>query len=132
MKSSALDRLKLLFLVAASIFGVAMLVLNGGYLWSSSLWVKAGALVSCSLLIASILFYQGVMNKSNFPKTGLELAFGLAALAIVLTWITSPDLRQSLERVVQLLSYILFFYIFYQLLLVVEEKNVLDGYCTHS
>ena len=122
MKSSVLDRLKLLFLVTASIFGVVVLVLNGGYLWSSSLWVKVGALVSCSLLIGSILFYQGVMKKTNFPKTGLELAFGLAALAIVLTWITSPDLRQSLERVVQLLSYILFFYIFYQLLLVVKRK----------
>ncbi|HQN04430.1 MAG TPA: O-antigen ligase family protein [Anaerolineaceae bacterium] len=102
--------------------GYFLLFTEGGFRWNGNLWVKAASLVYCTLLIGLVLYYQGIRKKASFPKTGLELGLGLAVLVIILTWITSPDLRQSLERSVQLLFYIILFYIFFFLLITLKNR----------
>lgn len=102
--------------------GYFLLFTEGGFRWNGNLWVKAASLMYCTLLIGLVLYYQGIRKKASFPKTGLELGFGLAVLVIILTWITSPDLRQSLERSVQLLFYIILFYIFFFLLVTLKNR----------
>lgn len=109
-------------ILLAATAGFFLLFTEGGFRWNGYLWLKIANLAFCSLLFGAILCFQGVKKKASFPKTGLETGLGLAVLVIILTWITSPDLRQSMERSVQLLFYIILFYISFFLLITLRNR----------
>jgi len=122
MKQYFLGRLAVPIILLVVSLGFFLLVTEGGFLWNGNFWVKIAGNLFISLLAGAFLYYRGILKKENFPITGLEPAFGIAVLVIVLSWITSPDLRQSLERSIQLLFYLLLFYIFYIFLLSINKR----------
>ena len=124
MKQIISGKLAVPIILLVTSLGFGLLVTEGGFRWNGSLWMMIAELVFVSLLVGFVLYFHGIRNRENFPETGLELGFGIAVLVIILTWISSPDLRQSLERSIQLLFYIYLFYIFYLVLISFNKRII--------
>ncbi len=124
MKNLQFERFIQPFLYLAGLAGIILLVLSGGYRWNSNLWVQIIAFVFFTLAVIGILYQQGFRKHARLPDTGLEAFFGVFIAVIVLTWIISSDLRQSLERVIQIFIYIISFYVFYELFEVLDKKKI--------
>jgi O-antigen ligase/tetratricopeptide (TPR) repeat protein len=124
MKNLQFNRFIQPYLYLAGLAGIILLVLSGGYRWSSNLWIQIIAFVFFTLAVIGILYQQGFRKHGRLPDTGLEALFGIFIAIIVLTWIISSDLRQSLERVIQILIYVVSFYGFYELFAILDKKKI--------
>jgi O-antigen ligase/tetratricopeptide (TPR) repeat protein len=123
MKNLQLSRLNRPILYFSGLIGITLLVLTGGYHWASLLWVQIISAIFFTLAVAGILYYRGFLKHGKLPNTRLEVFFSGFLSVIVLTWITSSDLRQSLDRVIQILIYVLCFYVFYELFSILGQKK---------
>ena len=75
----------------------------------------AGFVLALSIALAWLI-WRGVIWHDHLPRTGLEWPLLAGMAAVLLSLAASPDLRQGLTRSGWLLSYVLFFYFFLNLL----------------
>jgi hypothetical protein len=78
-----------------------------GVLWG----VKVSGLVLVLIGLGGYFLWRSQAPNIRLVRTGLEWVYSLTLLALVGSWILSPDPRQGLTRVSWLLAYVLLFYI---------------------
>jgi O-antigen ligase/Tfp pilus assembly protein PilF len=101
------------FLSAAIAFaGLCLAFVAGGYIWRGSYAVQLFGYLAVGLGAAAYLLWRGVFRRTNLPASGLEWVLAVCALALGLSLVFSPDLRQGGWRVGELLGYLLLFYFF--------------------
>jgi O-antigen ligase/tetratricopeptide (TPR) repeat protein len=92
--------------------GLCLAFVAGGYIWRGSFAVQLFGYLAVGLGATAYLVWRGVFRRTKLPSSGLEWVFGVCALALGLSLVFSPDLRQGGWRVGELLGYLLLFYFF--------------------
>ena len=92
--------------------GLCLAFVAGGYIWRGVYAVQLFAYLAAGLGALAYLVWRGVFRRTHLPSSGLEWVFGVCALALGLSLVFSPDLRQGGWRVGELLGYLLLFYFF--------------------
>jgi O-antigen ligase/tetratricopeptide (TPR) repeat protein len=92
--------------------GLCLAFVAGGYIWRGSYAVQLFGYLAVGLGATAYLVWRGVFRRVQLPSSGLEWVFGVCALALGLSLVFSPDLRQGGWRVGELLGYLLLFYFF--------------------
>ena len=97
---------------AIAFAGLCLAFVAGGYIWRGSYAVQLFGYLAVGLGATAYLVWRGVFRRSRLPSIGLEWVFGVCLLALGLSLVFSPDLRQGGWRVGELLGYLLLFYFF--------------------
>jgi O-antigen ligase/tetratricopeptide (TPR) repeat protein len=97
---------------AIAFAGLCLAFVAGGYIWRGAYAVQLFGYLAAGLGAAAYLLWRGVFRRTKLPSSGLEWVFGVCALALGLSLVFSPDLRQGVWRVGELLGYLLLFYFF--------------------
>ena len=97
---------------AIAFTGLCLAFVAGGYIWRGVYAVQLVGCLAAGLGALVYLAWRGIFRRTHLPSSGLEWVFGVCALALGLSLVFSPDLRQGGWRVGELLGYLLLFYFF--------------------
>ena len=92
----------------------ALLGLNlvaGGFIWSGSFPVQFGTFAVSLVLATGYLVWRLFIDKKTMPRTGLEIFFALALVAMGLSLVFSPSPSMGFWRVGRLTTCCVLFYI---------------------
>ena len=90
---------------------LAIILIGDSKIWGIEWKIKLISFVIGMIIVALYLFWRCFLTHGKLIKTGLEWGIAACILAIISSWILSPDPRQGLSRISIWLTYFLLFYI---------------------
>ncbi len=91
--------------------GAIYLTLLGGYTWRGSFNLQLAGLLLAAAALAGFIIWDGVINHSRLPRTGLEAIFGFGLLGLLLSLVFSPAAGEGFWQAASLIGYVLLFYV---------------------